>query len=320
LSRERNPLPAIEATSAKFFSHRGGDGLVSPFLARLEPLFLVCFVLTVSLFLLARSVRADDVAPPGAGAPSAPAPPAEAESARAAAKTGEFVTRCPSVDGAVPQLADIDARRRLAFVRQVMDDQARRARTWSTAWMVAGIGLIAGNYTRAALADTFDGRLPPLVGGTTAFFIPAGLLVRPLHVMANQRALETELATLSPAESTSGFCAVLARAELLLADSAEDEAKHAGLFSHLFVIGGNGAIALFLGLGFDHWTGALINGGGGLLISELQLNTQPTGAVSELARYRRGELSSPATALPSRLRIVPFVAHGGAGLSAMGTF
>ena len=219
----------------------------------------------------------------------------------------------------MPRLAEIDARQRLAFVREVMDDQARRARTWSLAWAVTGIGLSAANYTRAALADTRDERIDPLVGGTTALFIPAAILVQPLQVMAHQRTLEAELALLSPGEGAAGVCAALASAERLFAQSAANEAFKAGIFTHLFVIGGNGAIALFLGLGFDHWRGALINGGGGLLISEFQIFTQPTGAVTELARYRRGELRTIASQ-DSAIHIAPFVTRGGAGLAAFGTF
>ena len=224
------------------------------------------------------------------------------------------------MNGGVPLLADIDARRRLAFVREVMDDQARRARTWTTAWMVAGLGLVAGNYTRAALTDDRDERIVPIVGGTTAIFIPAALLLRPLQVMTHQRTLEANLVPLSPTEGASGLCAALAGAELLLAESAEDEARQAGIVAHILAIGGNGAVALFLGLGYDHWRGALLNGGGGLLIREFQIYTQPTGAVTELARYRRGELAPRSASSHFPVRIVPWIAHGSAGLAALGTF
>jgi hypothetical protein len=230
------------------------------------------------------------------------------------------VVKCPGVDGANSSLADVDARRRLAFVRDVMDDQARRARRWHLAWIVAGLGLSAGNYTRAALADTRDERIDPLVGGTTALFIPASTLALPLAVVRHQRTVEEDAGTLSPAEGARGVCAVLARAERLFAMSAADEAFKAGIAAHLFVIGGNGAIALFLGLGFDHWQGALVNGGGGLLISELRIFTQPTGAITELARYRRGDLHAVASPSSSPIQIAPWIAQGGAGIAAFGTF
>jgi hypothetical protein len=229
-------------------------------------------------------------------------------------------SRCPTVDGSVPALADIDAQRRLAFVTAVMDDQARRARTWSWAWSITGLGLAAEGFTHAALVDTADERLDPLVGAATALVIPAAILVQPLEVMEHGRTVETDVATLSPAEGLTGLCATLARSERLLAQSAEDEAFKAGIFTHLFVIVGNGAVALFLGLGFDHWRGALINGGGGLLISEFQIFTQPTGAVSELARYRRADLGSAPGTSAFTIRFAPWMTSMGTGLAAIGTF
>jgi hypothetical protein len=316
LSRERNPSREKQTSSAKIFWRGSEDRLVSSFLARPTPLYASLLLVTASLFFLAARARADEVKP-AEGVAESGLPTAQPDQSKAAAVAAHV--RCPAVNGGAPSLAEIDARRRLAFVRQVMDDQGRRARTWTAAWMIAGLGLAVGNYTRAALVEP-DERVVPLTGGTTALFIPAALLVRPLAVMTHQRALEAEPAMLSSSEGASGVCEALARAELLFARSAEDEAFQAGWVSHLLAIGGNGAVALFLGLGFDHWRGALLNGGGGLLIREFQIYTQPTGAVTELARYRRGELAPPSTSSSFPVRIVPWIAHGGAGLAAFGTF
>ena len=226
--------------------------------------------------------------------------------------------RCNSVDGAVSALADIDGRARLSYVRTVMADQARRSKRWSVAWTIAGLGLAAGNFTQVALADTADERIDPLVGGAASLFIPAALLVKPLEVMGAQRALEADVEKLGPAAKSEDLCATLARAERHFEESAADEAFSAGIFTHLFVIAGNGAIALFLGLGYDHWKGALLNGGGGLLISEFQIFTQPTGAVEGLARYRRADLgaSSPA----ATMTMLPWISQGAVGIAARGTF
>jgi hypothetical protein len=138
--------------------------------------------------------------------------------------------------------------------------------------------------------------------------------------MSHQRTLEADLAVSSSGAGAPAICAALARAELLFAASAANEAFKAGIATQLFVIGGNGAIALFLGLGFEHWKGALLNGGGGLLISEFQIFTQPTGAVTELGRYRRGEVQTTAVAQRPSVNIVPWIAQGGAGVAALGTF
>jgi hypothetical protein len=233
----------------------------------------------------------------------------------------DTTSRCPRVDGSVPALAEIDPQKRLAFVTAVMDDQASRARTWSWAWSMTGLALAAEGFTHAALVDTADERLDPLVGATTALVIPAAILVQPLEVMEHGRTLENDVGMLSPAEGLTGSCTTLARSERLLALSAENEAFKAGIFTHLFVIVGNGAVALFLGLGFDHWRGALINGGGGLLLSEFQIFTQPTGAVTELARYRHADLgSAQGTTSAFTIRFAPWMTSLGTGLAATGTF
>ena len=308
--------PCEYASQTKIFSHWSEERLVSSVLPRPTPLALLVLT-TAAFFFVVPLALADDVEPPEAAADTG-VPPARTDKSDAGGP--DVIVRCPSVNGGAATLAEIDARRRLAFVRQVMDDQAQRARTWTTAWMVAGLGLVVGNYTRAALVDDRDYRISSIVGGTTAIFIPAALLLRPLAVMTHQRTLETELVALSPANGASNLCAALAGAELLLARSAEDEAFQAGIVAHILAIGGNGAVALFLGLGFDNWQGALLNGGGGFLIREFQIYTQPTGAVTELARYRRGEFAPRSTSSAFPVRIVPWIAHGTAGLAAFGTF
>jgi hypothetical protein len=200
--------------------------------------------------------------------------------------------RCPPMSGAAPALSMQPASLRLDFVRSVMRDQARRARLWSWGWALGGTALIAGNYAIAALADTADDRVDPIVGGTAAITIPAGILIKPLTVMSANDELEDYLARTASTAGARDACVTLARAEELLAISADDEALTAGWIAQVLAIGGNAAIGLFLGLGFDHWEGALLNGVGGIAVSEAQIFTQPTGAVSALERYRRGVLQA----------------------------
>jgi hypothetical protein len=228
--------------------------------------------------------------------------------------------RCPTVDAAAPALVTLDARRRLAFVRDTLQHEAMLARRWSVGWSLAGFGLAAGNFVLVALASTADARVDPIVGGATALVIPAAIVIKPLRVMDDARALENAIAR--SAGERAALCNALARGEQLLALSAEDEAESAGPFAHAFAIVGNAAVALFLGLGFDHWEGALLNGGGGLVISEFEIWTQPTGAVPALARYRRGEIEArPARSFASSLRIAPrAMPSGGVGLLLEGHF
>ena len=236
---------------------------------------------------------------------------------------------CTPIAGAAPELAlalaSVPAAARLQFIRGVMEDQARRARTWTWVWGIGGVALAAGNFGLAALAETADDRVDPLVGGVTSLFIPAALLVKPVAVIANHAALEDYLALTASTAGEADACATLARAEELLAASAEDEALGVGLLAQAIAILGNGAIALFLGLGYDHWGGALLNGGGGLVITEVQIFTQPTGAVRALESYRRGAVpvasSGPDVARVawSVMPLAPVVAPRAAASDATGS-
>jgi hypothetical protein len=165
-----------------------------------------------------------------------------------------------------------------------------------------------------------EARIPRLVGGATSLVIPLGILVKPLAVMDAERTLSADVDALPPGARRDDVCATLERSERLFAMSAKNEAFSAGIFTHAFVILGNGAIALFLGLGFDNWQAGLLNGGGGLLISEFQIFTQPTGAVDQLARYRRAQIDAPPPTALESMRIVPWVSTAAAGVAATGTF
>ncbi len=231
----------------------------------------------------------------------------------------EGPAHCAPIEGAAPSLAAIDAPSRLGFVRDVMADQARRARTWSWGWALGGLGLSAGNFGLAALGKTPDDRVDSLVGGVTSLFIPAAIVVKPLAVMAADAALEDYVARVSSTRGEADACVTLARAEELFVASADDEELGVGVLAQAIAIGGNAAIALFLGLGYQHWGGALLNGGGGLVITEIQIFTQPTGAARALARYRHGDIARDGSPAHITWRIAPLVdaASGPTGAPAI---
>lgn len=262
------------------------------------------FVATLAATLAGTQVARAENAPPQ----SAPAPPPEF---------------CPAPIEGSPAIASLDARVRLAFIRGVMRDQAKRARTWMWGWSLGGLGLAAGNYAVAAFAKTKDDAIDPIVGGTTSFFIPAAILVKPLRVSSDDDALEEYIATTTTALGPMQPCRQLALAEELLALSADDEALGVGVLSHAIAIGGNAAIALFLGLGFHHWGGGLLNGLGGLAISEAEIFMQPTGAVRALEKYRAGGLldaNASANAASARVTwsVAPLVLHDVRGTDVRG--
>ncbi len=73
-------------------------------------------------------------------------------------------------------------------------------------------------------------------------------------------------------------CLALARARELLARSAADERFATGWLAHGFVIGGNIAIGLLLGIAFHDWWGAAKQAVGGSAVGELQILTLPAEA------------------------------------------
>jgi hypothetical protein len=228
---------------------------------------------------------------------------------------------CAAADGGSPALAALDARERTRFVRGVMRDQAHRARVWSWTWGATGTGLAAGSFVLAGLAKTPDDRVDPLVGGATSLLIPAAMLIQPLRVMGDDERLAREVPATSVSEPPEDTCRRLARMEALFIASADDEAFGVGIVAQALAVGVNGAVALILGLGYHHWTGALLNGGGGFVLSEFQLYTQPTGAIDALAQYRRGSLDAAALVTPNiGWRIAPLVFAENRGLVIGATF
>lgn len=221
---------------------------------------------------------------------------------------------CAPIAGGAPQLGEVDARERLAFVREVLRDQARRTRTWMWSWGLGGIALSAGNFGFAALAPAgSQTRADSIVGGITSLVIPTAILIKPLSAPRDHEALESLLA--QPAD----LCTQLAHAESALQHSAANEAEGVGLIPHAIALGGNAAIGLVLGLGYHHWQGMVLNGVGGMIISEIQIFTQPTGALRALAHYRQGTLAPVVLSWG----VTPFVAEVDGlapGLAITGTF
>ena len=67
--------------------------------------------------------------------------------------------------------------------------------------------------------------------------------------------------------------------EQVLARAAADEAFGRSFWLHAGNVLVNGGAALALGLGWDRWRSAALNGSVGILIGEIMIFTQPDGAV-----------------------------------------
>ncbi len=206
-------------------------------------------------------------------------------------------TRCEAIDGGQPALAQADAEARLAFVHATMRDQASRAKTWTWTWSGIGFGLAAAQTSLMAVVPA-NKRFQQGFEGAASLFIPASIAVLPLRVRADDETLERFLADTEVNGHGMAPCVRLARAEELLISSAHDESLHTNWFQYTLAAVLSGAYAAVLGVAFKNTADVIVNGGGALVLSELQVMTTPTGAVSALERYRRADLgaATPASA------------------------
>jgi hypothetical protein len=163
-------------------------------------------------------------------------------------------------------------------IAAALDLDARRTRVWYWSWMAAGSALLVGQ-TALAAAVQGDSRIEFLVGAGTSVFIPSVLLLHPPRVLGDAQILDARLQATTVDETLGDACLALSRARELLERDADDEALATGWFAHVFVIGGNVAAGLLLGIAFHDWWGAAKQAAGGTAVGELQILTLPGGAL-----------------------------------------
>jgi hypothetical protein len=222
---------------------------------------------------------------------------------------------CTRLEGESPSLASHDRGTRLTFVRSELRAEADRAVVWGSVWAFTGGALAVGNFARLVIVTDSGDRVDAAVAASTSLLVPAALLVSSLRVIDDARKVEALATEAAPAPVS---CSTLQRAEDLLVASAGDETWRVGWVGQAIAIGGNLAVTLVLGLGFDRWTSGALAGATGLALSELELFTQPTGAADALARYRRGQLVAPEPA--ARVRLAPFATGSAQGASLVVVF
>ena len=166
---------------------------------------------------------------------------------------------------------DVECEARARTLATRLDDDARATRTWYWAWMAAGMALVVGQGAGAVFA-TGDLRKELIVGASASVFIPGLLLIHPPMVLHDARALHEQVKLGEP-------CLVLPSAAQRVARDARDESFATGWFAHTFIIGGNIALGLLLGIGLHDWVGGAKQTVGGTIIGELQILTLPTGVL-----------------------------------------
>jgi hypothetical protein len=231
---------------------------------------------------------------------------------------GKTGTQCEAIEGGSPALAEVDAETRLAFIRNVMRDQGKRADTWRWAWSGIGVALAAGQYALIPLYPP-DKRVEQAFGGTASLYLPLSLAIFPLQIQHYSDIIERASADTEASHSHMMPCLVLDRAEEMLIVAAKDEAQLTGALMQVATVVLSAGYAAIFAFGFKDLAGTLLNGIGALVLGEAQFFTTPKGAIRALESYRRGDLGSAPAAPPS---VAWSVAPLGAapGISLVATF
>jgi hypothetical protein len=203
--------------------------------------------------------------------------------ARAAAILGGSLLVGPLARTASAQSAEApgpqhDCAETTRTIAATLDRDAQRTRVWYWSWMAAGTALLVGQAALATLV-VGDARVEYAVGAGTSVFIPGVLLLHPPLVLGDAPLLDARLQATTVGGAIGDPCIALGRARELLRRDADDEALATSWFAHVFVVGGNVAIGLLLGLGLHDWWGAAKQAVGGSAVGELQILTLPGGAL-----------------------------------------
>lgn len=210
--------------------------------------------------------------------------------ASAGARAG---SRCPAGAGGSASLADVDAELRLKFIDEHLTATARRARLWTWGWGIAiGVSTV-GNLVPLAFVAPED-RIDWYVSSATTAVGIVPLLIAPLDVVADARALRARLAARRPDEDV---CVLLADAESKLVRDAQNQADGQRWWLHAGNIVLNAGVGLFLGLGYHHWAAGAYNAAFGAAVGEAIILSQPTSSIADLRAYQAGSFAPPPRAL-----------------------
>jgi hypothetical protein len=192
--------------------------------------------------------------------------------------------RCPLPDTASSALGGVQPARRLSWISGRLTHAEKNARLWTFGWgggiAAAGVGsLVAVPFVASGdRVDWYTGAVSAGVGVAAFVFAPPAIL----H---DAPALRADLAR---PRSQADLCALLASAEARLVHDARDEEQQGRWYIHVGNLVFNAGLGLFLGLGYHHWSGGIINAVSGAAVGEAIIFTRPTASIGDLGSYLRG--------------------------------
>jgi len=210
--------------------------------------------------------------------------------ALSASPAARAAAQCPVGAGGTPALASIDPELRLHFIDEHLAITAHRAQVWTWGWGIGIATATAANLVPLAFVAP-ENRIDWYVGAATTVIGVVPLLIAPLDVVGDSRALRAQLAARTPADDV---CALLADAETKLARDAKNQADGQRWWLHAGNVALNTGVGLFLGLGYHHWAAGVFNAVLGTAIGEAIILTQPTSSTEDLQTYRSGSFAPPA--------------------------
>jgi hypothetical protein len=195
--------------------------------------------------------------------------------------------------GGTPALATIDPELRLRFIDEHLARTAHRAQVWTWGWGI-GIGVATvGNIIPLFFVAPQD-RIDWYVGAGTTVIGVVPLIIAPLDVVGDSRALRARLGARVP---TDDVCALLADAEDKLVRDAKNQADGQRWWLHVGNVLLNTGVGAVLALGYHHWAAGVFNAAFGTAIGEAIILTQPTSTIGDFETYRTGSFAAPRVAL-----------------------
>ena len=239
---------------------------------------------------------------------------------------------CPIPEGGSAALGSMDAKDRIDLLHATFDSQAVYAKRWKWAWFGIGMTTLAGSVGQAvAWAAFVDESNPKREPNVVDNAIVAGFsVVGPFVSLVFAPSVEKDAPAIDQllkdtGGGAAGSCMVIARMEELMRRDVSEEEFNVGWFQHVVAIVGVGALFGILfgeALGTsdpiaaqEHRNNAISNSLVGLVLTELQILTSPSGAIGAWNRYLGGRFSTKKTAAFS---VAPM--FGAAGLSFRVTF
>jgi hypothetical protein len=214
---------------------------------------------------------------------------------------------CPVPEGGSAKLASMEPSQRVAFLERTFHEQAKYAERWKWAWFGIGTATFLGSLGQAigwaVFTDSSNPKREPNVVDNS---IVAGFsVVGPVASLALSLSVEKDAPAVDQllketGGGTAGTCLVLARMEELMKRDGDEESFNTAWFQHVIAIVGVGALFSILAVEAatasdpivrdEHWQNAISNSVAGLILTELQLLTTPTGAASGYKRYLKGDI------------------------------